>query len=88
MLMSGIVMEVVKDKVRDLILIKDEKESTDFYDYRMNKYEVYQNAIVGVSLTLILISAILWALANIVIVFKGFLVIVGLVIMANYSSDD
>lgn len=86
--MAGIFMEVVKEKVRDIFLIRDENENTDFYEYRMNKYEIYQNAFISVSLTMILIVVIIWAVSNIVFVLKGIAVIFGLVIMANYSSED
>lgn len=86
--MAGIFMEVVKERVMDVFLIRDENENTDFYEYRMNKYEIYQNAFISVSLTMILIAVIIWAVSNIVFVLKGIAVIFGLVFMANYSSED
>lgn len=88
LLMAGIFMEVVKEKVRDVFLIRDENENTDFYEYRMNKYEIYQHAFISVSLTMFLIAVIIWAVSNVDYVLYGITLIFGLMILVNYSSDE
>ena len=93
--MAGIFMEVVKEKVRDVFLIRDENENTDFYEYRMNKYEIYQKAIISVGLTFILIAVIIWAVINvgyvlkvIAFVLKGIAVLFGLFLITESLSKD